>query len=401
MIRERKTEGDMRYMRKIKSIFVLVLLCIVLPACGGSATETSKPEGAVTEESQGEESEFQEDENLTIADITPMELVADMKVGWSLGNTLDAHGKIGLMSEICWGNPRTTREMIDAVVDQGFNVIRIPVTWVGHVSAPPEYEINEEWMARVKEVVDYAYDRDVYVIINLHHEEWLYPSYENEEKIIQRVTALWKQIAEEFKDYDEHLIFEGLNEPRKIGTNVEWNGGDKEGQEVVNHVLAEFVKVVRESGGNNQLRHLMIPGYGASSSERAIKAIELPEDDKLIVSVHAYIPYDFALNTAGRAQWNNDTKDIDELMELLETKFICKEIPVIIGEFGAMNKENDEDRIAWVKYYISAAKKIGVPCVWWDNNAFTTDGENFGLLDRRTCTFPNEELVEIIISAAQ
>lgn len=383
-------------MRKIKTILLLGLLGILLSACGGSVPESSSAEGAATEKPQ-----YQEDEKLTIADITPMELVADMKVGWSLGNTLDAHGRIGLTSEICWGNPMTTREMIDAVVDKGFNVIRIPVTWVGHVTAPPEYEINEEWMDRVKEVVDYAYSRDVYVIINLHHEDWLYPSYENEEEIIHRVTALWKQIAEEFKDYDEHLIFEGLNEPRKIGTNVEWNGGDREGQEVVNHVLAEFVKVVRESGGNNKLRHLMIPGYGASSSERAIKAIELPEDDKLIVSVHAYIPYDFALNTKGRAEWKEDTKDIDNLMKLLKEEFTDKGIPVIIGEFGAMNKENDEDRIAWVKYYISVAKEIGVPCVWWDNNAFTTDGENFGLLDRRTCTFPNEELVDAIISATQ
>ncbi len=388
-------------MRRLKRIIILFLLFILLPACGSAGSGERSGEGAVTESLSEGEKQNQEDEELTIADITPMELVSDMKVGWSLGNTLDAHGTIGLASEICWGNPKTTREMIDAVVDQGFNVIRIPVTWVGHVTAPPEYEIDEEWMNRVKEVVDYAYEREVYVIINLHHEEWLYPSYENEEEIIHRVTALWKQIAEEFKDYDEHLIFEGLNEPRKIGTNVEWNGGDKEGQEVVNHVLAEFVKVVRESSGNNKLRHLMIPGYGASSSERAIKAIKLPKDDKLIVSVHAYIPYDFALNTVGRAQWNNDTKDIDTLMELLNDEFISKGIPVIIGEFGAMNKDNDEERIAWVKYYISKAKEIGVPCVWWDNNCVDTDGENFGLLDRRTISFPNEELVEAIISAAQ
>lgn len=357
--------------------------------------ESVRESEALTEGDRGEE------EELTIADITSMELVAEMKIGWSLGNTLDAFGRTDLTSEICWGNPVTTPEMIDAVVDKGFNVIRIPVTWVGHVSAPPEYEINAEWMGRVKEVVDYAYGRGVYVIINLHHEEWLYPSYENEEEIIKRVSALWKQIAEEFKDYDEHLIFEGLNEPRKIGTKVEWNGGDREGRDVVNHVLAEFVRVVRESGGNNTLRHLMIPGYGASSSKRALEAIELPEDDKLIVSVHAYIPYDFALNTAGMADWNNATGDIDELMKLLQKEFISKDIPVIIGEFGAMNKDNDAERIAWAKYYISKAKEIGVPCIWWDNNAFTTDGENFGLLDRRSLTFPSEELVDAMLSAAQ
>ncbi|MBQ8821443.1 MAG: glycoside hydrolase family 5 protein [Lachnospiraceae bacterium] len=393
-------------MRNIRKLLWLGMLCLALSACGGKSVEEKPRETVAESESVVEresfaEREMQEDEKLTIADITPTELVADMKIGWSLGNTLDAFGRTDLTSEICWGNPVTTPEMIAAVVDRGFNVVRIPVTWVGHVSAPPEYKINDKWMARVKEVVDYAYDRGVYVIINLHHEEWLYPSYENEEEIIKRVSALWKQIAEEFKDYDEHLIFEGLNEPRKMGTNVEWNGGDKEGQEVVNHVLAEFVKVVRESGGNNTLRHLMIPGYGASSSKRAIKAIELPEDDKLIVSVHAYIPYDFALNTAGKAQWNNDTRDIDELMELLDKEFVSKGIPVIIGEFGAMNKENDEERIAWAKYYISAAKEIGVPCIWWDNNAFTTDGENFGLLDRRALNFPNEELVEALISSAQ
>lgn len=388
-------------MRKIKRLLWLGILCFVLSACAASPEETLSVEESVEESETLVEEVIQEVEDLTIADITPMELVADMKIGWSLGNTLDAYGRTDLTSEICWGNPITTPEMIEAVVDRGFNVVRIPVTWVGHVSAPPEYEINEEWMERVKEVVDYAYDKGVYVIINLHHEEWLYPSYENEEEIIQRVSALWKQIAEEFRDYDEHLIFEGLNEPRKIGTNVEWNGGDREGQDVVNHVLAEFVKVVRESGGNNTLRHLMIPGYGASSSKRAIKAIELPEDDKLIVSVHAYIPYDFALNTAGRADWNNATKDIDELMELLENEFVSQDIPVIIGEFGAMNKDNDAERIAWAKYYISKAKEIGVPCIWWDNNAFDTDGENFGLLERQSLTFPNEELVEALISSAQ
>lgn len=336
---------------------------------------------------------------ITIADITSEELVADMKIGWNLGNTLDSVGGIALESERAWGNPVTTQEMIDEVLAQGFNVIRIPVTWEGHFGDGPDYLIHDIWMNRVQEVVDYAYDKGAYVILNLHHEDWHFPSEENKEEASVMITALWTQIAERFKDYDEHLIFEGLNEPRKKGTAYEWNGGDKEGRDVVNHFMQVFVDAVRATGGNNTYRHLMVCGYAASSSTDALKSIKLPEDDKLIVSVHAYVPYNFALNTTGTSVFEA-TNEIDKLMSDIRQIFVEQGVPVIIGEFGAMNKENEEERVEWATYYVSKAREIGVPCIWWDNNAFAGSGENFGLFNRREMNWPYPDLLKALQDAA-
>lgn len=317
------------------------------------------------------------------------DIIKSLRAGISIGNTLDAFDKSIKISdapdktETSWGNPVITQELVDAYIEAGLNVIRIPVTWTGHFGDAPDYTIEEAWLKRVKEVVDYAYKRGAYAILNLHHENWNYPYYENEERACIIMTALWSQLAAEFAAYDEHLIFEGQNEPRKVGTPLEWNGGDEEGWAVVNSTNAAFVNTVRQGTGYNKSRYLMIPGYAANCTE-GIKHIEIPEDDRVIVSVHAYEPYDFALNTQGRAQWNHDTEKIDSLMNELYSRFTKNNIPVIIGEFGAMNKDNEDDRAAWVEYYLKAAKKVGICCLWWDNGLFDGDGERFGLFDRYT-----------------
>lgn len=368
----------------------------------GNTTESSAESNTNTGDTTGGgsmEGTGQSDYEITIADISSAELVSGMKIGWNLGNTLDATGGMGIDSERAWGNPKTTQEMIDAVLDKGFNVIRIPVTWDGHFGNGPDYKIHDIWMERVKEVVDYAYNRGAYVILNTHHEEWYTPSEENKDAASKQLEALWTQIADAFRDYDEHLIFEGLNEPRKKNTKVEWTG-DKEGFEVVNHYAQVFVDTVRATGGNNELRHLMVTGYAASSSRQALESIVVPDDDRLIVSVHAYTPYNFALNTKGTSSWsaNKDARDIDDLMKNINELFLSKGIPVIIGEFGAMNKDNEADRVEWAKYYLSKAKEIGVPCIWWDNNAYDGSGEKFGLFDRRTLTFHYEDLVDAMMT---
>lgn len=409
-----------------KKILAGLLCCLLtmgtLAGCGGQQdtgsagaaeisqdTESTEPaessESAEstenTESTASEEAAVTEEVAITMNDVSPMDLVKDMKIGWNLGNTLDStSSKIGVNVEMAWGNPKTTQEMIDAVIDQGFNVIRIPVSWGGQMGAAPAYNVLPAWMDRVQEVVDYAYNRGVYVIVNIHHEDWHFPSEENKDAAAEQLTALWTAIATRFRDYDEHLIFEGMNEPRKIGTAVEWNGGDQEGRDVVNYLDQVFVDAVRATGGNNTIRNLMVPGYAASSSDTALKGIVLPDDDHLIVSVHAYTPYDFALNTAGRSTWDNDTKDIDHLMEVLDELFLSKGVPVIIGEFGAMNKDNEAERVEWAKYYVSKAREYGVPCVWWDNNSFDGDGENFGLFNRRELTFPYPDLLKALIDSA-
>ena len=195
-------------------------------------------ENSISDEAEPSQEDTVQEAEITMNDTSPMELVKEMKIGWNLGNTLDATGGgVSVNSETSWGNPRTTQEMIDTVIDQGFNVIRIPVSWGGHMGGAPYYNVMPTWMDRVQEVVDYAYSRGVYVIINIHHEDWHFPSEENKAAAAEQLAALWTAIATRFRDYDGHLIFEGMNEPRKTGTNVEWNGGDQEGRDVVNYLI--------------------------------------------------------------------------------------------------------------------------------------------------------------------
>lgn len=347
----------------------------------------------------------QKEEIRNMRDITALELVSEIKIGWNLGNTLDANGSNNLKSETSWGNPSTSKEMINLVKEAGFNVIRIPTTWENHLGVAPDYTIDPAWMNRVKEVVNYAIDNEMYVILNLHHEEWHFPSNENYDKAKEMLTKIWAQIADYFDYYDEYLIFEGMNEPRMKGTSYEWTGGTPESREVVSKLNLDFIETIRKSGGNNNKRHLMIPTYAASSDPKTWKDLVIPEDDKIIVSLHAYTPYNFALNGQGTDQWSielpNDTREIDSLMMNIDREFTSKEIPVILGEFGARNKDNLESRVNWAKYYVMKAKEIGVPCIWWDNGAFEGTGENFGLMNRRDLVWKYPEIVKALMDGVK
>ena len=343
---------------------------------------------------------------LTIQDISSTELIKELIIGWNLGNTFDATGGGALLStEMSWGNPATKEEMFIKVKEAGFNTIRIPVSWGNHLGPEPDYTIHTVWLDRINEVVDFAIDNDMYVILNMHHEEWHFPSYDNLEKADTILRKAWAQIAERFKDYDEHLIFEGMNEPRMKGTPQEWTGGNAEAIDVINQLNQSFVETIRNSGGNSPYRHLMIPTYAASSDPKTWKDFIIPEDDKIIVSIHAYTPYNFALNKYGTAEWSpqntSDTKDIDYLMENLYNSFISKGQPVILGEFGAMDKDNLEARVLWAKYYIQKATEKGIPCIWWDNGAFIGDGELFGLLDRRKGEWQQPDIIEALMSGLE
>ncbi len=339
-----------------------------------------------------------------IRDISSMELIGELTAGWNLGNTLDATGGNTVASETSWGNPVTTKEMMDTVKAAGFNIIRIPVTWARHMDINDD--IDPAWMDRVQEVVDYAIDENTYVIINLHHEEWNNTFADKKDQTVETMKRVWEQIAERFKDYDEHLIFEGQNEPRKKGTDLEWTGGDEECWDFVNATNAAFVETVRNSGGNNPKRHLMIPGYCATSDPKGPEMIQLPEnDDKIIVSVHAYTPYNFALSDKPASKFvstrKNSTRDIDSLAEMLETSYINNNIAVIIGETGARNKDNLEFRVDWAGYYTATMRKAGITCIWWDNGAIKGSGENFGLLDRQNCTWHFPEIVDAFIKGGK
>ncbi|ORX44859.1 cellulase-domain-containing protein [Piromyces finnis] len=334
--------------------------------------------------------------------IPSRELVKEIKIGWNLGNTLDAHcldaldyAEDQLASETCWGNVKTTPELFQKLHSLGFNIFRIPTTWTGHFGEGPDYKIDDAWMKRVHEVVDYALNTGSFAILNIHHENWNYAYAENLEPAKEILEAIWKQIAAEFANYDEHLIFEGMNEPRKVGDAVEWTGGDQEGWDFVNELDNLFYNTVRASGGNNAIRHLMLPPYAAGAYGGAPDHFIYPEnDDKVIVSIHAYSPYSFALdNGEGAVSTFEDASEIDGTMGEIKKFFISKNVPVILGEFGAMNRHNEDERAKWAEYYIKSAKSIGVPCILWDNGIFEGEGERFAIIDRSQLKIAYPKLV--------
>ncbi len=390
--------------KNIKKMFAATLALTMgmsmLTACGSNSKNESSADSAASsgtssagsEESGSDVSKTHTNDPMTVT--SAKDLVAQMKVGWNLGNTMDATGGSGIDAETSWGNITTTKMMIDAVKDAGFNVFRLPVSWGTHLDE--NYNVDPAWMDRVQEIVNYGIDNDMFVILNTHHEEWYMPVESDVDEDLKELEALWTQIAERFKGYNEKLIFEGVNEPRLRGDGAEWTG-TTESREIVNKYAKTFVETVRATGGNNADRCLMVTPYAASSSATNMQALEIPEDsDKIIVSIHAYLPYSFALDTAGTDVYDPNDKSIPDLFENIKYYFLDNDIPVIIGEFGSVNKMNDEDRIQCVTDYLTTAKEYGVPCVWWDNGTRVGDGENFGLLDRTDCTWYFPGIMEAI-----
>lgn len=337
-------------------------------------------------------------------DITAWELVGEIIVGWNLGNTFDAPG-----GETSWGNPETTFTMISKVADEGFDAVRIPVTWGRHLGDSPDFTIDGEFLDRVEEAVGYVLSTGMYCIINTHHDHWIYPAEDVEEDVTAQLTAVWSQIAERFADYNEKLIFEVMNEPRLYDTPNEWNGGTAEARNVINRLNAAFIELIRSSGGNNGLRHLMIPTYAASSEGIAVNAVsdafdEITKgDDKVIVSIHAYTPTNFAQDPLGTDRWLavRQEEEINWMFGRLKEGLIDKDIPVIMGETGVVNKDNLPARVEWTKYYFSKSKELGIPALWWDNGIFekrSETSETFGFLDRRRAEFVFPEILEAIMA---
>lgn len=350
-----------------------------------------------------------------VPDNEAMAFLRQMGVGWNLGNTFDAFRDGGggdeMSIESYWCGVKTTEDMIEAVRAAGFRTLRVPVSWHNHVDA--DFTISQPWLDRVQQVVDWAIQRDMTVILNIHHDEspdYFYPSeacYETSERYIRRV---WEQLAERFGDYDEKLIFESMNEPRQKGTDWEWwldenNPDCREACDCINRLNQVFVDTVRAAGGNNATRYLMVPGYDAAPKGALSELFALPEDsadNRIIVSVHAYTPYSFALQDRGVDTFSTtpgqQTSEIGTFMNELFEKYIENGVPVVIGEFGARDKNgNTQARVDFAAYYAFAASSRGMPCCWWDNNAFTGSGERFGLLDRASCAWPYPQIVEALM----
>lgn len=343
---------------------------------------------------------------------TATEIVNEMGVGWNLGNTFDSTrtSKDVLKLETTWGNPVVTKELIDAVAANGYKTIRIPVTWYRAFDNPATYHINPDYLKRVREVVDYAYANDMYVILNIHHENWV--NDKNLEKnyvmIGAELGAVWAQIADYFADYDQHLIFEGMNEPRKAGTNIEWTGDDASYQ-AVQYLVSVFANTIRKSGkGYNDERCLMIPGYAASNSNPVLNSITIPTYNgeavkNVIASIHCYSPYDFCLSDKKNTfnpESAEDTSDIDRTFEAIKDIFLNNGIPAVIGETSATQSNNDPEREKWAKYMGTKSKEYGVPIVIWDNgNDKNSGGECHAYISRRTAKLVHEAVTRSLIQA--
>lgn len=394
----------------------------------GEENSEAEPDSAAGEEDLEKEADgiqvpVIEIEQKELPDSEAVAFVQNMKTGWNLGNTFDAvdSGITGddLKYESVWCGTVTTREMVDALKEAGFQTIRIPVSWHNHLT-DENNTINEAWLNRVQEVVDFAIDNGMYVIINIHHDfskEYIYPASEYLEQSKAYVTDIWTQVAGRFKDYNEHLIMESMNEPRMVGSDYEWwldmkNEECIDSIQCINEINQAFVDVVRSSGSNNATRYLMVPGYDASLQGAVNEYFSLPEDieenqNKILVSVHAYTPYSFALQAVGESgstdvfdiNSSSSTRDIDDLMKQLYDTYVKNGTGVVIGEYGAREKKSNlQARVDFTAYYIEAARANGITCCVWDNNAFAGNGENFGLFKRQSLTFMYPEILESIMT---
>lgn len=321
-----------------------------------------------------------------------IEFVNAMGVGWNLGNTFDATGGVvedPASCETSWGNPVTTKELIHFVKSEGFDTIRIPITWDGRTGFSPEYEINEGWIKRIKEVVGWCLEEDIFVIINLHHDDaWIKKASTKYEHTMTKYKAIWSQIAEEFGDYSNRVIFESMNEVAfdDLGTEL--------GCELLNKINAEFVDLIRSTGGKNADRYLLIAGY-CTDIDRSVPNLVLPDDDKLIVSMHYYDPAHFTLASPDTSWGFIDTwgtqADFAHLagqLDKLKETYTDKGVPVIIGEIGCLITDKQPDsRNLYIASFIDYCLNYGGICpVLWDN------GANMQVLNRREMTWDSEDL---------
>jgi len=351
--------------------------------------------------------------------------VLNMGLGWNLGNTLDAYSSklSDLSTETCWGLPVTTKSMIDGLASSGIKTIRIPVSWHNHF-VDDAYTIDIAWMNRVKEIVDWAFENDMYVILNIHHDDAFYsakPVKYNEGFIPLRkdqaesekfLSAVWRQVGITFKDYSEKLIFETMNEPRLRDNVHEWSFNNNcsaclEAEQVLLEYNQLCIDTIRATGGNNStIRYISCPNLmaGLNTTFRILNSevpdakdyktqIELLKDtvpNHLIQSVHMYTPWDFTGDYSGSAEFDENTYDELTYWFNYLTYFIKKGYPVIIGETGAVNKGNLDARAKWYACFTGFAKGISATLCIWDNGNSNVGDDSFGFYNRtkQTWYFP-------------
>ena len=350
-----------------------------------------------------------------------------MGVGYNLGNSLEAASS-GTPNETAYGNPKLTEDLVLAAKDAGFKSIRIPVSYLSMIDDNNGYKIDSSWLDRVQQVVDYCVDNDMYAIVNMHGDGyttvnggWLLCGSGNQTKIKAKYKACWEQIADRFKNYDEHLIFESMNEEFD-GT---YGTPSRTAYANINAYNQIFVDTVRKSGGNNNQRWLLIPGWNTNIDYTAGDyGFEMPTDNylssniasgqkRIMISVHYYDPWDFCGTESGattqwgdsvtdaskKASWGDESYMVSQFKKMY-TKFVSQGYPVVIGEFGAINKENydSQNKTCRAEYYQKVcyyAKQYGMIPVAWDNGYNGDYG--FAIIDRYSNKVVHQELMDAMM----
>jgi endoglucanase len=341
-----------------------------------------------------------------------------MGLGWNLGNALEACASSESASETEWGNPPTTKALIDAVKASGFNTVRIPCAWSGYIIDQTSYQIDPKWLVRVREVVSYVIDNGMYAILNIHWDGgWLelHPFYDDQAAVNKKQKALWTQIAKHFIDFDEHLLFAGTNE-------VNRGSGDPEAEHLEVHLsyLQTFIDAVRSTGGNNEYRTLIVQTF-CTNIQYGLDLFKIPKDptpNRLMVEVHYYDPWQFCGEGGnvwlwGRAfegsshvaDWGKEDW-VDDRFSKMKAAFVDKGYPVVIGEYSVMYRKSLPDadlkdhiaaRNYFLKYVTQTAVDNGIVPCYWDNGELTDQG--CGLFDRKTNTPFYTDAIAALISA--
>ena len=344
-------------------------------------------------------------------ELTAVEATRLMGNGVNLGNTMEAcdntrgrYSEDPQVYEQAWGQPVTTPEMIRGMKEAGFDTLRIPVAWMTNASAMPngmkDYTLDAAYLARVKEIVDYARAADMYVIINDHWDGGWWGMFGSETPevaafALEAYQGMWRQIAEYFRDYSDYVIFESANE--ELGARFDENSPifcrdsvvsyllDAERYALTNRVNQAFVDTVRATGGNNAQRFLLIAGYGTNIDSTFDNRFVMPQDTaekKLMVSVHYYDPWSYcgAATAAGATLWGK-AADFDAMYKTLAkmSKFVAQGYGVVIGEYAALPGSDGtlkENTYAYHKAFLDCCDALDYTSCLWDCSGFYIRREN-------------------------
>ncbi|MGN0173432.1 MAG: cellulase family glycosylhydrolase [Acutalibacteraceae bacterium] len=329
--------------------------------------------------------------------ITSSQLLEEINAGIVLGDSLNANGLGGEKSveeyETYYGNPVITQELIDLYYNAGFKAVRLPVSWAEHMDE--NGVIDEQWMARVEEVVNMVLSKNMYCIINSQNDQsWLTTDSIDFDSTKSIFTAMWKSIAERFKKYNDHLLFEAVGELLKAENDKSLpERSDIDNTNTLNKL---FVKTVRNTGGNNKKRHLIISTYGSFIDSDSLNGFKAPKDvvkNRLIAKVNVYVPSSFCFDESKANAWGKEEEKqyIVSCLSQINKRFSQLGIPVIIGEFGAVDKGNESARTSYAEYLVSTAYNYYMPCFWWD------DGDDFALFDRNNLKEKHKRIIDAII----